>query len=132
MNYQVLHDELTNDPLGRGYGSMTDIEAANDLNTAYRTRIASFMSGDQIFQQTDPTEFAGLADHKQDLWVSFCSRDSVDPSSSANVEFVKWIFGSQSTTISNLNTARSEDITRAEELGLGEVNEGDVYKARAL
>ena len=34
---EALATELANDPLGRGYASMTDQEAANDLNTAYRT-----------------------------------------------------------------------------------------------
>ena len=32
----ILSDELTNDPLARGYGAMTDQEAADDLNTVYR------------------------------------------------------------------------------------------------
>ena len=32
----ILSDELTNDPLARGYGAMTDQEAADDLNLIYR------------------------------------------------------------------------------------------------
>jgi len=32
----ALSQELTNDPLGRGYSGMTDQQAADDLNTAYR------------------------------------------------------------------------------------------------
>lgn len=28
MDFVVLHDELTNDPLGRGYAGMTDQQAA--------------------------------------------------------------------------------------------------------
>src|SRR5689334_12584613 len=34
---KILTDEFTNDPLHRGYASMTDATAAADLNTAYRT-----------------------------------------------------------------------------------------------
>ena len=32
----ILSDELTNDPLARGYAGMTDEEATTDLNTEYR------------------------------------------------------------------------------------------------
>jgi len=32
----ILSDELTNDPLTRGYAGMTDEEATTDLNTEYR------------------------------------------------------------------------------------------------
>ena len=32
----ILSDELTNDPLARGYAGMTDVQATDDLNTEYR------------------------------------------------------------------------------------------------
>jgi hypothetical protein len=127
----VLSDELSNDPLGRGYSTMTDEEAASDLNTAYRSRIKSSMSGDEIFTQTDAAEFAGLTDHKRLAWVSWTGKDSIDPSNSVNVDYVKWVFGNDSTTVSNLAAAREESITRATELGLGRVREGEIQMARA-
>lgn len=37
MDYPVLADELTTDPLVRGYAGMTDAQAADDLNTVYRS-----------------------------------------------------------------------------------------------
>lgn len=37
----ALADELTNDPLTRGYAGMTDEAAAADLNTAYREGVGS-------------------------------------------------------------------------------------------
>ena len=36
--YTILENEISNDPLSRGYASMTDQEVADDLNTAYRTK----------------------------------------------------------------------------------------------
>lgn len=39
MNIEALKSELTTDPLGRGYAAMTDIAAAADLNTEYRTLV---------------------------------------------------------------------------------------------
>ena len=139
MDYAILTTELTTDPLSRGYSGMTAEEAAADLNTVYRTRPRDQLSGDEIFQATDATEFAALDDGSQSnvardlktMWVSFCGRDQVDPFGSANVAFVQWIFGSGSATIANLNTIRNEPVSRAVELGLGPVKTGDVEIARA-
>lgn len=38
-DYKVLKEELLKDPLGRNYASMTDDQAATDLNTPYRTLV---------------------------------------------------------------------------------------------
>jgi hypothetical protein len=74
MDYQALNTELTTDPLTRGYSGMTDQQAADDLNTVYRTRDRGSMLGDEIFAATDNAEFVGLSDHKQQLWnpLVFC------------------------------------------------------------
>ncbi len=45
-----LKTELTGDRLGRGYTGMTDQQAADDLNTKYRTRNRDVMTGDEVFQ----------------------------------------------------------------------------------
>jgi len=132
MDTPKLWAELRDDPLERGYSGMTDAEAAADLNSEYRTRQLDSVSGDECFSATDPTEFGGLTDHKQDVWVSFCGRDSIDPFGAANVEFVKWIFGAQSETVSNLAALRTEAQSRADELGLGYVKVGHVQMARLL
>ncbi len=118
----ALKDELATDPEGRGYAGMTDEEAAADLNTSYRSRNRTSMSGDEVFQATDATEFAGLGSGQgnsvddQAHWLSFCGRDIIDPFASANVQFVTEIFQAGSTTLTNLQAARVESITRAEEL----------------
>lgn len=127
----TLYDEITNDPLSRGYSSMTNLEIANDLNTVYRTRNRASMSGDEIYQQTVPAEFSALGDNLKQLWMAFCGRDTVNPFATANVQTVVQIFGSGSTTLSNLQAFRVEDISRAQELGLGTVSEGLVFEAKA-
>jgi len=130
MSLQALIDELTNDPLSRVYSAMTDEEAAADLNTVYRTRNRTSMSGDELFQQTNATEWAGLTEVKQNQWLAFCGRDSIDPFAAANVQFVQNIFGA-GATVSALLAARLEDVSRATELGLSRVREGTIIKARA-
>ncbi len=133
----ILKDELANDPLGRGYAGMTDEEAAADLNTSYRTRNRTNMTGDEVFQATDAAEFAGLGSGQgnsvddQNHWLAFCGRDSIDPFSSANLAFVTDIFQAGSATLANLQASRLKSITRGEELGLGIVKSGHVNVARA-
>ena len=132
-----LADELSGDPLGRGYLGMSDQAAAEDLNTSYRTRNRASMSGDEIAQAADPTEFdaldSGAADLTADVkshWLALCGRSEIDPFATANVQLVISIFGAGSVSVSNLNTARVESITRATELGLGDVKSRDVGYAR--
>ena len=119
----VLKDELTNDPLVRGYAGMTDEEAADDLNTSYRTRNRTSMTGDEIAQAADPAEQDaldnGAANNTADVlshWLALCARTTVDPFATANVQLVISIFGVGSTSVSNLQAARVENITRAQEL----------------
>lgn len=114
-----IRDELLNDPLARGYAGMTDQQAADDLNTSYRTRNRTSMSGDEIFQAIESqVVWDGLTADQRLEFLSLCGRDILDPFGTANVNLVISIFGGGSTTITNLNTARVESITRAEELGL--------------
>jgi hypothetical protein len=135
MDYQTLNTELTTDPLTRGYAGMTDQEAADDLNTVYRTRPRGSMNGDEIFAATDNTEFAGLTEHKRQLWVSFTSKDIINAYEQTNIDFVDYIFGGGSTTKATLAGLRDEDISRAAELDLGysgEITASHVNHARTL
>ncbi len=117
------------DPLGRGYSGMSDAAVADDMNTVYRTRVRAGMSGDEIFQATDNTEWAALTADEKNLWMSFCGRDSLDPSGTSNVAFVEDLFGNPSTTRTNLINLRTENISRSQELGISVV-EVDIWDAR--
>ena len=123
----ALKDELADDPLGRGYDAMTDQELVDSLNTADRQRNRTSMTGDEVFQATDPAEFgelptgSGNTADEQGHWLAFCGRNEIDPFAKANVELVKSIFGNTSATVINLAAARVESITRAVERGLGNI-----------
>ena len=134
-----LRDELLNDPLARGYSAMSDREATDDINTEYRTRNRTNMSGDEIAQQADDAELDALddgsANNTADVkshWLALCARESVDPFAAANVHLVILIFGVGSQTLLNLQAARVEAVSRAVELELGHVREGDVIRAMAM
>ena len=132
MDYQALADELiAGHPITGAY-SADDATALGELKAQNRTRPLASLSGDEVFNATDNSEFIALTDHKQLLWVSFTSKDSIDPFSTTNVAFVDHVFGTSSTTKSNLATLRVVTASRAEELGLGDVVLGDIQNARAL
>lgn len=131
-NISIIKTEIDGDPLTRGYAGMTDEAVADDLNTVYRTANKGSLTGSLLFEATDNTEWAALTDNKKSLWISFCNKTSVDPFNSSVVAFVQYIFGGGSTTVTNLNSLRTENISRAAELGVGSVRPGDVAQARSL
>jgi hypothetical protein len=130
MDIEKLATELTDDPLGRGYAGMTDQEAADDLNTEYRTKPKPTITGDEAFTATDAGEFATLTDHQRVLWMAFTGKDAINPFHAVNVALVDWIFGDDSTTVANLAVIRVTPCSRAVELGLGIVRPGHVENAR--
>ncbi len=112
-----LRDELLTDPLVRGYAGMTDQQAADDLNTVNRTRNRTEMTGDEVFQSIESQAvWVALTANQRLEFLSLCGRDILDPFGAANVNLVKSIFGGGSATVTALEAARIENITRAEEL----------------
>ena len=113
-----------------GAWNVDDALAADQFNAENITRIKSSMSGDEVFAATDAVEFGPLIEHKQQLWMAFCGRDSINPDGASNVALVSWVFGSGSATLTALKAARQEKISLAAQEGLGHVRTGDVQRAR--
>lgn len=133
MDLQLLRAELDAGHPDTGPYSADNQIAADQLNAENRSLQLRVLSGDEIFAATDNTEFAGLTESKQQLWLSFCSRQTIDPFGTANVAFVQWIFGGGSATVSALTGLRTKPISRAVELGIArKVRPGTVGQARAL
>lgn len=131
-NLEVLRLELdTGHPDTGSYNADNQL-AADEINVVNRTRNRDIISGDNIFAATVSAGFLALSDLNKQLWVSFCGRNELDPFGTANVDFVKFIFGFPSATVTALNSVRVENISRATELGLSRVREGTVAAARAL
>ncbi len=125
----VLRTELTTDPKTRGYAGMTDEEAADDLNTEYRTRNRTSMTGSEVLQSIDQTRLAGLsAADKERVW-QVLHLGQLDPFG-VEADILINVFGPGSDTIVALQVARKENVSRAVELGLGSVREGTVAQAR--
>ena len=135
MNYAMLTAELTGDPLGRGYAGMTDAEAAADLNSVYRTRQLERADPADAYDVIDQIEWSALSEAEQQeikdiLQIGTVAGHLVTPGSRVRARFVA-IFGAGSDTIALLLDMITEDISRAEELGLVVVKPGHVEKARS-
>jgi tRNA threonylcarbamoyladenosine modification (KEOPS) complex Pcc1 subunit len=129
MNYQTLYDEITNDPLGVGYATMTDAQIAAALNNKTRSRVKDSIEASELVAAIEATDLSGLtADQREQLHL-LISAGKVKISNKRVKDLLQALF-SGTTTISNLLALATEAISRAEELGLGKVMEEDVAAAK--
>ena len=126
----ILKTEIATDPLGRGYSSMTDLEVATDLNIIYREVDVESVSGQEIFEAVVPLEYNVLTDKQINLLHAIMGLGSISVNGINTRTALLSMFGSGTTTRSNLATLQKRDVSRAEELGLPYVYEGHVQEAR--
>jgi hypothetical protein len=131
VNLYILKTELTTDPLGRAYSGMLDEAAALDLNTVYRERSRASMTGSSVLNAIDQTELNSKTDAQQQTIWNILHLGEINPFG-VEASMMTAIFGAGSATIVALTAARKEAVSRAAELGLGVVREGEVTMARAL
>ena len=116
------------------YGALTDKQAADELMKA--KNLPNQVSSAELLEAVDDGEYAGVTDQRKLddfrnlLLVATYSGLNAD---NANIKaaFVR-IFAGATTTLQALNALKNRTGSRAEELRLGTVREGDVAQARAL
>ena len=124
-----LEDELLNDPLIIGYSVLTDQQVADSMNAETRSRNRASMTGREVANEVVNSEYDALTDAQKAQFLALIASEDLDPFGlGANV--VKDIFGTGSTTVADLATARVESISRAVELGIPTVKPGHVEDAR--
>lgn len=147
MNYTALAAELTDDTLARGYSAMTDAEAAADLNTVYRTRL-------RPLSMMELREWAGL--NARGFKIYSAISDGTKTDQQRNVAYVAdKLLGTDNGTLDPRNDLHvamvdtlvsagiisaddkaalvakaTDNISRANELGLGTIREGDIQVVR--
>ena len=131
----TLRDELLNDPLipPRGYSTMSDQEATDDLNslTTGRTRPRTSMTSTEVWQAIEIPELRALADGDRSLIMAVLQFDQINPFGNEAALFTA-LFGGGSATIAALQAARQETVSRAVELEIkSPVKVGHVAVARA-
>ena len=91
------------------------------------------LSGQEIFDGTDPTEYLALSANDKVQWLLFTLRFEISPNSIAR-NLVEGLFGNPSTTYQNLLDASVAQVNRttAWTPSLPDANLGDVQGARAL
>lgn len=122
MQYGVLRSEVQDDPLGRGYSNMTDAEVASSLNTEDRTVQDYTFTTAQLVETIDPSELKGASSTVRELIKIVAGSDgTVDLSSGTNVRaLIEDVFGSNSTTVGNIDGEAEETVSRATEIGIAE------------
>lgn len=129
MDYAALKSEIEVDSLTRGYTGMTDQQVADDLNTIYRTRNRSVMTGKEVKDRISVGEWDARTDSQKQIILALCNRDDLDPFGIDAQIFQDEMVGA-TATIAALVAYRVEDISRGEELGFGVVTQYDVDAAR--
>ena len=120
----ILADEVTADPLARGYAGMTDQELVDSLNALDRTRERTTMSAGEVMEQIDGAEFSALNNASKarvDRVLGLGAEIIIGPGNAHNAVQEMLVFGGGSATIAALVAARTEAISRAQEIGVGGV-----------
>ena len=131
MDYVALAAELTAGHPDTGPYDADDGIAAEQLNTLNRTRNRGTMSATEVLNAADAAELSALSDTALQIFMGLLGMGSLDPFGREAI-IVSRLFGSGSVTVSTLATARVEEVSRAEELGLGVMKAGYVQQARGV
>jgi len=128
-----LRDELRLDPLARGYAGMTDQQAADSLNAVKRAIPRTSIGGKDLLACTTVAELVALTAANRDVYLALIQMDSLDITNANVRNILGALFAAGTTTRTNLVALGSSTVavSRAGELGLGEVTAGEVQRARA-
>jgi hypothetical protein len=130
----ILINEISNDPLAKGYAGMTDEEITVSLNTIDRPdEDRDSLSSTEIFELINPTEYDNLtADQKDKLKVLLGLGTVKVNTGSQGRTLLSNLFGPGTNTRTALINAATQFQARWKEIGFPrEVVIGDVTIARA-
>ena len=129
MDIDILRTELTDDPLGRGYEALLSEAVAANMNAIDRTTKKTIMEATEVFNAIDETEFNALSvDNQNRIW-NVLHMGAINPFGLEASLFTN-AFGGASATITALQAARKNNVSRGVELGLGIVRAGHIEEAR--
>lgn len=131
MDLQALKNEITNDPLGRGYANLDDEKIAESLNKADRQPNRETLDSGLFVGSIVAADYAGLTADQRDR-VRLLATPSLLYVSTHIRNELRNMFPPGSATRNNLTAALMRPGSRAEELGLGRVTPSDVADAKRL
>lgn len=130
MDYAKLKAEITNDPVTLGYAGKTDQQMCDLLNGKTRTRKVALLTPSQILNAIVYSEWTSKSSTQQQVIWNMLGMGSINPWG-IEASIFTTVFGAGSATITALSALRNESISRADELGIGEVCVGHINEARA-
>lgn len=150
--YGILKSELTADPLARGYTGLTDVDAANSLNTPDRT-IRRIVPTWEVKQHAIENGYwaavtiaaeGGIGIPNEVRGLAISARDWIDDASGKiqTLDFDRastqaMVAGMVAATIMNqgdadsLSALANQSISRATEIGWPEITEHDIAAVRS-
>lgn len=131
MDLQSLKDELTNDPLTRGYVALSDEEAADRLNVPDREPDRDTLDSGLLVAAIVRAEYDALTAPAKD-YLRLIGMAQTLPLTATLKTQLGAIFGAGTATRANLLSLLKRPGSRAEELGLGRVTPSNVAAAKRL
>ncbi len=113
-----LKTELSVDPLERGYSSMTDKQVVIDLNTEYLTQDRETIETWKIFEATTRGDYNSLSNTEKQLYQTILSMGFINIMGGNTRMSLTSMFGSGTTTRTNLIALQTQSINRAIDLGI--------------
>ncbi len=132
MDYTKLWFEISLDPVGIGYAGKTDVQIVVLLNTTLRNVDRAIIEAYEMIEATVPAEFATLTAVEKQRYQIITGAGTVNIRGPNIRAAIGAMFGAGTQTRANLVALQTESMSRAAELGLGQVYSGHIGKARLV
>ena len=131
VDFVKLKAEITTDPLGRGYAGMTDAQVVDSLNVIDRTRDRTVIPAHEVFEAIALSDLKTLTPEDRQIVLGLLAMGDVNlkgPNLRATFGSI-FVVGMPSRA--NLVALQTEPVSRADEIGIGDVKPGHVQYVRA-
>lgn len=132
MDYEALKTELlAGHPTTGAYDADSSVAVAQ-LMVENRPYVIPTMSGKQLMDLTDSTEYLALIADEKAQWLALTGHDAVSTEVGGMGQIIGTDIFGVGTTATNIGSARNINISRAQELGFGTILPGDIEYARSI
>lgn len=130
MNLSKLLTELNSVHPDTGSYDMDPVLAAAQINLVNRQIPKKSMTGSEIFNSIDASEWGALSTVEQRLIWDIVHLGIINPFG-VEADLIIEVFPNGGATLTTLATIRQDTVSRAIEQGLGVPTAGDIERARA-
>lgn len=130
MSLDALRTEITTDPLGRGYSSMTAKEVRASLLANDRPRDIESVTGQEIFEAVLPAHYAALSAEYKQLFGVIVGMGTIKVGGANTRAALTAMFTGATATLQALAALQTELVSRVVELGLQPPALSDIEKVR--